>query len=118
VPGISGATVLLVLGLMDPLTEGMTGFDMPLILSVGIGLIGGILIFSKLVNYVLVNYNRSTYLLILGLTIGSTAVIFYDGTLLLDTLLDTGMGATMFIIGIVVSLWLVRVGRRSRSIEA
>jgi putative membrane protein len=118
VPGISGATVLLVLGLMDPLTEGMTGFDMPLILSVGVGLVGGILIFSKLVNYVLVNYNRSTYLLILGLTIGSTAVIFYDGTLLLDTLSDIGTGVAMFIVGIVISLWLVRVGKRGAYTES
>jgi putative membrane protein len=118
VPGISGATILLVLGLMDPLTKGMTGFDLPLILSVGLGLIGGVLIFSKLVNYVLVNHNRSTYLLILGLTIGSTVVVFYDGTLLLETVSDIGIGAVLFVVGIIVSLLLVRIGEKSRCVDA
>ncbi|MDR1404867.1 MAG: DUF368 domain-containing protein [Candidatus Methanoplasma sp.] len=113
IPGISGATVLLAIGLMDPLTSGMTHFDMKLLMCVGFGLIVGMLIFSKAVDHALKNWNRSTYILILGLTVGSTAIILYDGAVLVSGAADAATAAVTFAIGLIASLLMVWIGDRT-----
>ncbi|MDR3282256.1 MAG: DUF368 domain-containing protein [Candidatus Methanoplasma sp.] len=112
IPGISGATVLLAIGLMDPLTSGMTEMNPTLLLTVGAGLVAGVLAFSKAVNYALVNWHRSTYMLIVGLTAGSLLVLFYDGCSLGSWTQDLFVAALAFAVGTVISLMLVRIGDR------
>ncbi|MDR3205594.1 MAG: DUF368 domain-containing protein [Candidatus Methanoplasma sp.] len=116
-PGISGATVLLAIGLMDPLTSGMTGMNLTLLLTVGAGLVIGVLVFSKAVNHALVNWRRSTYLLIFGLTAGSLLVLLYDGYSLGSWTQDCAVAALTFAVGVIISLILVKIGDRCKPCE-
>ena len=111
-PGISGSTILLVLGLYYPLINVMTSFDMALLIPVGIGLIVGILGFSKVMNHVLNCYRRSTYLMIFGLTIGSLFVVI---SLAVNDLTTTDIVADIIItiIGVIVSLAFVKLGEHN-----
>jgi putative membrane protein len=112
-PGISGSTVLLVFGLFYPLVNALTGFDMALLLPLGIGLLIGLLGFSKVINYALTKHRRSTYFMILGLTIGSIVTIAYDTVPDITCLSDVIIGVITLAIGILISLWFMRLGNNN-----
>ncbi|MDY0224645.1 MAG: DUF368 domain-containing protein [Candidatus Methanomethylophilaceae archaeon] len=112
-PGISGSTILLVLGLYYPLIDVMTSLDLALLIPVGIGLIIGILGFSKVMNYVLNCHRRSTYLMILGLTVGSLFVVISLATNDLYTMMDVITGIIVTMIGVIVSLAFVKLGEHN-----
>lgn len=112
-PGISGSTILLVLGLYYPLINVMTSLDMILLIPVGIGLIIGILGFSKVMNYFLNYHRRSTYLIILGLTVGSLLVVISLAMNDLFTTMDIITGIIVTVIGVIVSLAFVKLGEHN-----
>lgn len=82
VPGLSGAAILLAIGLYTPLMDLVGGLDMsviaeravavvPILLGIVIGAIG----LAKVVNHFMTNNRRSTYYCILGMTAGSVVTV-------------------------------------------
>ncbi len=80
-PGISGSTVLLILGIYSPLMyaiKEILSFNMSYFFSVslfGIGVIIGALFIIKLVKYLLYNFRSQTLYVIIGLMIGSLVAV-------------------------------------------
>ncbi|MCL2032929.1 MAG: DUF368 domain-containing protein [Methanomassiliicoccaceae archaeon] len=113
VPGISGATILLAMGLYPQLIETIASFDVvlmvPLVIGVFIGLIG----FSKVVSYALTRYRRSTYLMIFGLTIGSVFVILYEAAAAGPGVTDIALGTVALVGGIALSLLFSKLGKET-----
>jgi putative membrane protein len=85
-PGISGGYLLLVLGQYVPILsavdlfrQGLSSFDVPLlldvgvrvILPVGIGIVAGVVVVSNLLKYLLKKYHNATLGVLLGLLIGA-----------------------------------------------
>ena len=112
-PGISGSTVLMAGGLMAPLTHAMTTFDIRLLIPLGIGLIIGLVLFSKVVNYALNNYRKSSYMMIFGLTVGSTIVMLSTSVEYYVGSIDLVTGAIAFVIGVVISIIFTKLGQRT-----
>ncbi|MDR0509128.1 MAG: DUF368 domain-containing protein [Candidatus Methanoplasma sp.] len=111
-PGISGSTVLLAMGLLAPLMSTIAEFDIliiPLLVGVFIGLIG----FAKIVHYALTNYRKSTYMMILGLTVGSIFVIIKESVTPYPEAADVLLGIVALFAGILISLWFSRIGRKA-----
>lgn len=75
-PGISGSFVLLVLGVYRTATNALASLNLPIILVIGAGVIVGFIVSSKGIRYILHRYPMMTYAAIIGLIIGSVAVIF------------------------------------------
>lgn len=75
-PGISFSHFLLILGMYDLLLEAIRGFDLTFLIPLGIGLLVGIVSFSKFLGQVMERFTKQTYLIILGFIIGSVAQIF------------------------------------------
>lgn len=75
-PGISFSHFLLVLGLYEQLLNAVKTLDLKFLLPLVLGVLLGIILFSKLLECVLENYSKVSYLLILGFIIGSVAMIF------------------------------------------
>ena len=82
VPGLSGAAILLAIGLYTPLMDLVGGMDMSVIIDrmtalipLGLGLVVGVLGLSKVVDYFLKSYRRSTYFCIMGITVGSVVTV-------------------------------------------
>lgn len=71
IPGISGSLLLLALGEHENIINYIGAVDIiPLLyFSVGVGI--GILLFTKIINYFLVNYRGKTLFVILGIVVGS-----------------------------------------------
>ncbi|MCG7342185.1 DUF368 domain-containing protein [Staphylococcus auricularis] len=81
-PGISGSFMLLVFGAYGTVTfaiSELVSFNfsaLPIILIVGLGIITGFLLSSKLIQYLLNHFTYLTYAMILGFVIGSLYAVF------------------------------------------
>ncbi len=112
VPGVSGSTILLAVGLFTPLMDAMTSFDMSALVPGGIGLIIGVLGFARIVDYFLQRSRKSTYMLILGLTIGSVLTVGIEASMKVDGL-GEGIGCIIgAVVGLVLGIALSRIAKR------
>ncbi|MDF2609763.1 MAG: hypothetical protein K0R92_1237 [Lachnospiraceae bacterium] len=75
-PGISTSFLLLTLGMYDKTLAAIDTFDVNFLLPLGIGAIIGVLLTTKLLEYLMKNFQTSTYLAILGFILGSLGEIF------------------------------------------
>mgnify|MGYP001942380116 CR=1 FL=1 len=70
-PGISGSFILLLMGKYKYIMQAVSDIKILDILSVGIGVIIGLLSFSKFLNWLFKNHKRTTIALLTGFMIGS-----------------------------------------------
>ena len=75
-PGISVSYMLLVLGMYEKTINSITNFELQFIMPLGIGLLLGIILTTKLLENALNKHPRPTYLIILGFIIGSMVSVF------------------------------------------
>jgi putative membrane protein len=112
VPGLSPSNLLLVFGLYDPMLTGFKNFDignvfLPIILGAG----AVILLFSKLMDYLLHKAHSKVYHFILGIVLASTILIvippvaIYEGIRLSDILFC----GCFFILGTLLGVWMSRL---------
>lgn len=107
VPGLSPSNFLIYFNLYQPLTEGIRTLDWSIIIPVGIGGIAVVLLFSRLMRYIMDRAYATVFHFILGVVIASTAIIAPD------TALYAGFGVTdyvsvviVFIIGLALGIWM------------
>ena len=81
IPGVSGGTIAVVTGIFDPLIEAINTLfkkfvkNLKLLIPVGLGLVAGVVAFSKLIGMALARFPLQTGLFIVGLVIGSVPLI-------------------------------------------
>jgi len=75
-PGISGSFILLVLGVYSTAIHALSELNLTLIATIGAGVIIGFIISSKVIRYLLAHFPVMTYAVIIGMIIGSVAVVF------------------------------------------
>lgn len=75
-PGISVSYMLLVLGLYEETMKAISTFDVLFLLPLGLGLVLGIVLTTKLLELAMVKYPGPTYLIILGFIIASCIDVF------------------------------------------
>ena len=87
-PGISGSTLLLIFGLYIPIMEKVKAFisldfsAMPVLIIFGLGMIAGIVTFTKLIRMCLEKFRSQTVYTILGMMLGSLYSIVMGATTL------------------------------------
>ncbi len=87
IPGVSGGTLALILGIYERLTEAIGEFfdcthkkrmEYIVFLSqIAVGVVGGILLFSKLIKYLFENHYEGTSFLFLGLIVASLPAVIH-----------------------------------------
>lgn len=75
-PGISGSFVLLLLGMYSTAIAAISDFNIPVILVIGLGVMLGFVISSRIIQFLLKYHATLTYSIIIGLIIGSVFVIY------------------------------------------
>lgn len=75
-PGISVSYLLLLFGLYNPLLSAISSLQLSFLFPFSIGLLFGILLTTKLLDYFLSSFPRITYLIILGFILSSLVSIF------------------------------------------
>ena len=84
IPGLSGTIMMISFGLYDKAINAITNFFMDVknnllfLLNIGLGIIIGIIMFSKIINYFITNYYIYTTSLFVGLVMGSIPIIYRD----------------------------------------
>ena len=103
VPGISGASLLIALGLFDVTISSIAHLDFYFIIPLGIGLVIGILGFAKIMDYCLKNHRSQTYFVVMGLTVGSLLIIVQELVMMDPNIGDIVSAVVAAIAGIAVS---------------
>lgn len=76
IPGISGSFILLLLGVYTAILSAVSNLQILILIPFAIGVALGILLMSKLINYLLEHFHGLTYYAILGFILGSLPAIF------------------------------------------
>ena len=86
IPGVSGGTMAVVLGIYDRLIDSLSLRWQKLkknfwfLLTVGVGALAGIFAFSVLIDYLLGHYNMPTNFAFVGIILGSIPMIYRKTT--------------------------------------
>lgn len=75
-PGISGSFLLLVLGVYPTVIAAVSNLKFDIIIAVGLGIVIGFIIMSRIIGYFLRNHFTVTFAAAIGLVIGSVFVVF------------------------------------------
>ena len=75
-PGISGAFILLLLGAYAPMLEALTGFDVPVIVVFAVGCLSGLMLFSRLLSWLLHHRHEATLAALTGMLAGSLYLLW------------------------------------------
>lgn len=75
-PGISGSFILLLIGVYPTVISAVSNFEFDVILVTGAGILIGIILMSKVINYLFNHYRTGTFAAIIGMVIGSIFVVF------------------------------------------
>lgn len=76
IPGISGSMMFLIFGVYYTLMESISTFNMKVIIPIGVGILLGLVIGSKLIAICIEKFPEVTYCAILGLVVGSLFPLF------------------------------------------
>lgn len=104
-PGISGSFVLLLIGVYPTVISALSNFNVLVIGTVGLGVLVGFIVSSKIIRYLLGHYPGMTFSLILGLVLGSLAVVF-------PGLPGTGLSFVGSIVSFLAGWFIVRLLNR------
>jgi len=86
VPGMSGGTMAVILGIFDQLIEAAGGFYKDIrrhsafLIPVGLGAVSGIVAFSSIIEYALLNHSFPTCMFFAGLVAGTVPLIYRKAT--------------------------------------
>jgi putative membrane protein len=75
-PGISGSFVLLLLGVYPTVINAVSNLNFAVILTVGAGVLIGVLVTSKLITILLAKFKAGTYAVMIGFIVGSIVIIY------------------------------------------
>lgn len=75
-PGISGALILMIVGVYYTAIDAINNFYLDIIATIGVGIILGIVVMSKFINFLLTYYRTATFALIIGMVVGSIFIVF------------------------------------------
>ena len=115
IPGVSGGTIAVVTGVYEQLISAIGNFfkkfketfkdNMKLLIPIGLGAVVGVVLFSKLLEYLLETHEIPTYFAFLGLIVGSFPLIFknalskgFKKTYLIPFIITFAIGLTLTIL--------------------
>ncbi|MBE9561385.1 MAG: DUF368 domain-containing protein, partial [Proteobacteria bacterium] len=75
-PGISGSFILLILHKYDTILNAIGHFNFMILIPFGFGVIAGLVVFSRLISWLLASFYHHTVAIIIGILIGSLWIIW------------------------------------------
>lgn len=111
IPGVSGSVMLVILGYYEPLLKVISdlvkfqnlGTNILIVAIFGIGMLVGVVIFSKLMAYFLDHFEKKTYFAIIGFVSASVVNVIISLFGYTFNLLEFIIGIVLFIVGFLIS---------------
>jgi putative membrane protein len=117
IPGISGSTVLLALGLFSWMLAIIKEFDIIYLVPFAAGFIVAVFAFAKIMWHIIEKHHHPLYYFILGLTVGSIILITAISYDMIGDLTDILIGCGAAVIGIIVGLAFGMLRRNNKAEE-
>lgn len=89
-PGISGSFILLILGQYAAALGAVRNFDIVSIAALGAGAVIGIIVFSRVISWLLKHYQNVTIAALVGFMVGSLRLIWMEAAKGVDVVSETG----------------------------
>ncbi len=108
VPGLSPSNFLMYFNLYEPMTAGIAGLDLKVILPLGLGAVICVLLFARLMSLIMKRAYAGVFHFILGIVIASTAIIIprdYSNADLKTYLVSGVVFIAGFLVGLLMN-WL------------
>lgn len=121
-PGISGSTLLLIMGLYVPLISAVSAVVhrdfscVPMLFAFGLGMVAGFAVSAKVIRYCFARFRSQTIYLCLGLLVGSLYAIVMGATTLSEPLPAMSwetFSVGFFVLGVVILAGLQLLKRRA-----
>ncbi len=103
VPGLSSSSLLIFMGLYQPMTAGIASLDFSVILPLCFGLLITVLLTARLVNHLLENHYAFISQIILGFMTASVLLILPTA---FDSVIAFVIAAVCYILGFVIARWM------------
>ncbi len=111
-PGLSSSSVLLFMGLYQPMAEGISQFDLSVLLPLGVGFLAAIFLLARAVARMMERHAAGMTRMLLGFVLSSTLLI-------LPVTFSGGQQVAMVVLclsaGLLISWGMERMQKRSRS---
>lgn len=121
-PGISGSTLLLIMGLYVPLISAVSAVVhrefacVPMLFAFGLGMVAGFAVSAKVIRYCFARFRSQTIYLCLGLLVGSLYAIVMGATTLSEPLPAMSwetFSVGFFVLGVVILAGLQLLKQRA-----
>ena len=106
-PGISGSFILLILGQYEFVLGAVKSFDIVSVGSVGVGAVVGIIGFSRILSWLLKNYEQATIAALVGFMLGSLRKIWQEASTGAEQMDVLGTQEIGLAIGLVIAGFLL-----------
>lgn len=113
IPGISGAFVLLAMGMYKTIVNAVNDLNILLLGIFFIGGVAGVLSLSKLIRFLLARFHHVTYFGILGLVFGSAVTLWPKEPLVLDAAGMIGIFCLLAGAALAVGLGKIKAGKQT-----
>ncbi len=80
-PGVSGSTILVALGLYDAFLDAVAEMNFGYLVPILIGAVVAVILFAKVMRSCMENHRAATFGLIMGMTVGSMVTVFAEASL-------------------------------------
>lgn len=108
IPGVSGSFILILLGAYGSIISAVSNFNLPILFPFGIGVLLGLIVMVKLIEFLLKRFKLKTYMCIVGLVIGSLFSIFPGFEFSLKGL----SSIVMFVVGYAISFYIPKLNSK------
>lgn len=115
IPGVSSSSILIYLGLYEPMTSGIGNLDLNVLIPMGIGIVTIALLFARIVNMLYKKHYAITSRIVLGFVVASSLKII-PSNFTSTTNLIISIGC--FIIGFVIARLMDIVSNKQNDLSA
>ena len=118
VPGLSPSNFLIYMNMYEAMNEGIKNLDFSILIPVAIGAIACILVFAKLMGYILKKAYAPIFHFIFGVVVASTVIILpamadYQGM----TVVEIIATAVLFLVGLGIGLSMELLDKKFKKVE-
>ena len=116
IPGVSGSFMLMLFGYFEPIINtvkdlknmSLLTHNLSILIPFGIGVVVGILLISKVINYLLKHHEAKTFSAVLGFVIASIVTIVWGLVGTNINIIELLIGDVLAMLGCMLSLWIGR----------
>ncbi len=110
-PGMSFSTLLMPLGLYQPFVDGISSFDLGVLIPGGIGALATVILFAKAVDALFTKHHSIAFHAIVGIVIAATAMIIPFESFA-SSFASCLINIVCLVLGVAAALWLDKFNQK------